>query len=192
MSGKQLKTLLTKSDWEVVSGARVVMMCGLPGSGKSTIAKQLAKELGAVYLSSDVIRLSEVFKDEVKYLKSDDDYVKTRELIYSLMHRRMLDNYNMGQRVVLDATYLGPQRETVLELLISQELADDSVVVVVRTSTPAVVKRIEALGRQVTGRKVVDGWKQAYDWFVNEIQAGRVRYPDEVLDGVRVVEVRND
>ena len=187
----KLEGLFADVDWGLVRGAWVVVMCGLPGSGKSTIARSLRDEMGYEYLSSDVVRLSEVFKDEVKYLKSNDDYVKTKELIYSLMHRRMLEYCELGRKVVLDATYLGSQRDTVLELLIRQNLIKKSVVVVVRTSKVAIVKRLEALGRQETGRKVVDGWKQAYDWFVNEMQEGRIRYPNEVLDGVRVVEVNN-
>jgi predicted kinase len=33
--------------------ARLILMCGLPGSGKTTVAKRLAKELRAVRLSPD-------------------------------------------------------------------------------------------------------------------------------------------
>jgi predicted kinase len=36
-----------------VTGARLVLICGLPGAGKTTLAKQLARELRAVRLCPD-------------------------------------------------------------------------------------------------------------------------------------------
>jgi len=36
-----------------MSGARLILICGLPGSGKTTLARQLAPELAAVRLSPD-------------------------------------------------------------------------------------------------------------------------------------------
>ena len=36
-----------------VSGARLILTCGLPGSGKTTLARQLAADRGAVRLTKD-------------------------------------------------------------------------------------------------------------------------------------------
>ena len=39
--------------WIVVSGARLILTCGLPGAGKTTLARQLAADRGAVRLTKD-------------------------------------------------------------------------------------------------------------------------------------------
>ena len=39
--------------WIVVSGARLILTCGLPGAGKTTLARRLASDRSAVRLSKD-------------------------------------------------------------------------------------------------------------------------------------------
>jgi len=39
--------------WIVVSEARLILTCGLPGAGKTTLARQLAADRGAVRLTKD-------------------------------------------------------------------------------------------------------------------------------------------
>jgi predicted kinase len=40
-------------DWHAVSEARLILTCGLPGAGKTTLARQLAADRGAVRLTKD-------------------------------------------------------------------------------------------------------------------------------------------
>ena len=40
-------------DWDTVSKARLILTCGLPGAGKTTLAAQLAAERSAVRLTKD-------------------------------------------------------------------------------------------------------------------------------------------
>src|SRR3954447_18942735 len=39
--------------WTAMSEPRLILTCGLPGAGKSTLARQLAAERGAVRLTKD-------------------------------------------------------------------------------------------------------------------------------------------
>ena len=75
---------------------KLIMMCGLPGSGKTTYAKLLAANRGdAIHLSSDAIR-KELYGDESVQGNSDE--------VFSLMHDRMLNALNRGVDVVYDTT----------------------------------------------------------------------------------------
>jgi predicted kinase len=61
-------------------------MAGLPGSGKSTIARRLAKEVGGVVLDKDAIRASLFPAELIEYSQEQDDWCmevllrKAREL----------------------------------------------------------------------------------------------------------------
>ena len=51
----------------------VVIMAGLPGSGKSTVARALAERLPATVLDKDVIRAALFAPAHVEYSRVQDD-----------------------------------------------------------------------------------------------------------------------
>ena len=57
----------------------IVVMAGLPGTGKTALAEELAAELGAVVLSKDVLR-DATFGALVDYSSTQDDFCM--ELVY--------------------------------------------------------------------------------------------------------------
>ena len=54
----------------------IVVMAGLPGTGKSTLSRALAEEMGGVVLNKDILR-ADLFPEEfVEYSTEQDDFVQ--------------------------------------------------------------------------------------------------------------------
>jgi predicted kinase len=77
-------------------GTRLVLLCGLPGSGKTTLARQLETELAAVRLCPD---------DWLNDLGVDLNDEPTRdrlELVFWTLAQRLLE---LGQSVILESGF---------------------------------------------------------------------------------------
>jgi predicted kinase len=85
----------------------IVVICGLPGVGKSTLAKDLAPLLNAVILSSDKIR-KELFPNPI-YSKRE---VK---IIYDVMILLAKYLYGAGINSIIDATFNKEKSRTQLK-----------------------------------------------------------------------------
>ena len=88
----------------------VVVVFGLPGSGKSFLAKKLAVEIGASYLGTDLIR------GELNQVR-DYSFIGRKKVYEQMMHmaRGKLD---AGEDIVLDGTfYLESLRQLITEIL---------------------------------------------------------------------------
>lgn len=75
----------------------VIIVFGLPGSGKSYFASRLAKTMHAVYLNSDRIR-KEMFEQRT-YSAAE------KKAVYEQMLERLRKALEQGKDVVLDATF---------------------------------------------------------------------------------------
>lgn len=75
----------------------VVIVFGLPGSGKSYFAERLAERMNAAYLSSDRIR------NKILQNKTYSDVEK--QLVYKEMLTRMNAGIDQNKNVLLDATF---------------------------------------------------------------------------------------
>ena len=81
-----------------VSPPSLHLMCGLAASGKSTLAKRLASEMGGVVISEDQW-LSALFKDELHSLA---DYVRCSARLRHVMAPHVVALLQAGQTVVMD------------------------------------------------------------------------------------------
>lgn len=77
--------------------ARLVVVCGLPGVGKSTVARTIAERVDGELLRTDVVR---------KELFADPGYTaeETRR-VYRELLRRGRETVERGGRAVLDGTF---------------------------------------------------------------------------------------
>lgn len=83
----------------------VVIMCGLPATGKSTVAKKIAETEGLHLISSDILRLEVLKKEDVFDQKVASDMNK-RMMVYELMFKRAGELIKKGKGVILDATFI--------------------------------------------------------------------------------------
>ncbi len=75
----------------------IIIVFGLPGSGKSYFASKLAERINARYVNSDVIR-RELF-DVRKYSREE------KMTVYNVMFREMKKAILQNKSIVLDATF---------------------------------------------------------------------------------------
>jgi aminoglycoside phosphotransferase family enzyme/predicted kinase len=125
----------------------LVVMNGFVGSGKTTVAKELAGRLGAVYASSDVTRkqLAGISLTERKYeepgggIYSADYTRRTYEALYNNAREALAD----GASVILDAAFLkSAERETARR--IAGEAGADFYIIECRAGEEAISARLEA------------------------------------------------
>jgi predicted kinase len=80
-----------------VTDAGTLVVCGLPGVGKSTVARQVADRIDATVVRSDAVR---------KALYADPTYsAEETASVYDALLSRAEDRLERGESVVLDATF---------------------------------------------------------------------------------------
>lgn len=75
----------------------LILVAGLPGTGKSRISRELSSRLGAVHISSDMIR-KEMLKERTY---SEEE----KALVYGEMVSRVSASLSEGKNVIADATF---------------------------------------------------------------------------------------
>lgn len=105
--------------------AALIVVMGLPGSGKTTLASALAGRLGMVHISSDVVRkglsgmrLTERPNEETRAAVYSPTMTRRT---YADVRRRAARWLRRGRSVVLDATYGNPVERAAVARLARQQ-----------------------------------------------------------------------
>ncbi len=94
----------------------LIIICGLPGTGKTTMARALAKRLGFVHLNTDIIRK--------KYFKQRKYSEREKMQVYALMFNGAERQLSRSKNVILDATfYKNTQRKKAISLAKKYKIA---------------------------------------------------------------------
>ncbi|WP_137284698.1 AAA family ATPase [Halorussus salinisoli] len=114
---------------------RLVVVCGLPGVGKTTVAEDISDRLDGRLLRTDVIR---------KEILSDPDYTEEEaRMVYREMFDRARESVEDGESVVLDGTFKDTvYRDHATDL--SESLDADFRLVKVECAAEVVRDRIES------------------------------------------------
>lgn len=152
-----------------------VMMVGLPGSGKSTYAKELADEMRAVICSSDAIR-EELCGDENSQDKNED--------VFKILHSRIKECLRKGVNVIYDATNINSKRRRAF----LSEIRNISCIkkcVIMATPFDDCCEQNKSRDRVVPYEvieRMYKNWNTPY-WFEgwNEIE---IKYPNRYIDGL--------
>lgn len=81
----------------------IVVLLGLPGSGKTTFARQLAERIQGVTLSSDAMRLSIYKTREAAQAARDEDRVLSNQYVFGALNYAARQALRAGHNVIFDA-----------------------------------------------------------------------------------------
>lgn len=80
---------------------KLILIMGVPASGKTTIAKLIIKKKKAVYLDNNFI--ADAFFPRTRV---DKEYKKIRKSIYKAIYRITSENLKLGNSVILDIPHI--------------------------------------------------------------------------------------
>jgi predicted kinase len=97
----------------------IILMAGLPGTGKTTLARELARSTGGALLSKDEIRAALFSPEDIEYSVKQDDFVM--EIMIEAA-RYLLQNAH-ARRVFFDGRTFSRRYQIDRVLQIARELA---------------------------------------------------------------------
>ena len=110
--------------------AKLIMLIGIPGSGKTTHSVELSKKYNAKVISSDKVRQTFVGIEE-----KDD---------FPTVYRLWIEELKNGVNVILDATHITPKvRKRTFDALEQYDVEYDKIAIYFDTPVDVCIKRVE-------------------------------------------------
>ena len=78
--------------------SKIIAFAGLPGTGKTTLARRLAEQLGAVLLNKDELRAALFSPTDIEYSDRQNDFCM--EVIYQLARYQL--SHQPGRTIIID------------------------------------------------------------------------------------------
>ncbi len=129
----------------------LIIICGLPGSGKTTLAEAVSRTVGAEHISSDTIRK--------KLLTKPAYSEQEKSQIYDTMLAMTQDRLSHNESVVVDATFYKKQvRKSFIH--VADGCKAPYKVILCELPDAFVVSRLEA--RKKSGRSASDADYEVY------------------------------
>jgi predicted kinase len=122
----------------------LVLLTGVAGSGKSTVARGLLQHLHAVYLDNNFIA-DAFFPDTRRGI----EYRRMRPRLYRALYRITAENLRVGNSVLLDAPHIRQSRSTLWYrsvLALATDTASGLVMIRCVASEKEIRRRLEARG----------------------------------------------
>lgn len=179
-----LRAIFSPSDIRKLSQLRGVVLCGLPGCGKSTIAELLADAFGFEILSTDKVRTKDLFKGQRHRMASEHMKVMlSRYAVYAKLGVMVNKKLNDNKKVIVDGTHLDDKRFSVLGGMLTKIPFDKMAMVVVRTPEWIIKKRFMDLGKDK-----YDAWWSVYKYWRDYVKQGKVQFPTQKeLSNIQII-----
>jgi aminoglycoside phosphotransferase family enzyme/predicted kinase len=159
----------------------VVVLCGLPGTGKSTVGGALAGRIGAAYLSSDAVRKELAGLDPRTRAEERDReglYVPgMSDRTYAELRRRAGEHLAAGRPVVIDGMH-GRAEERLAAVAVATAHGVPAIIAELRLTAAEALARIEA--RADDPLRTSDATREVY-----EAQAARFE-PVQASEGLHL------
>ncbi|ABC22050.1 AAA family ATPase [Rhodospirillum rubrum] len=147
---------MTAQQSALPSSARLILFAGLPGVGKTTIARALAERLGAVYLRIDTLE-QEILSSGLLAPGTDIGPAG-----YRLACRLAADNLRLGQRVIIDSVNPLAITRQAYRAVAAEAGVDYLEVEVVCSDAEEHRRRVETRSGDIPGH-ILPSWRQVIE-----------------------------